>query len=443
MRPDNLAEIQDLSILKKEYAKLAQKEHYFRIINEFAVNLLDQQTEEEIVWAVAKNAIAKMGLVDCVVYLIDDSGKTLIQKAAHGPKNPAPMDIKNPITIPVGSGIVGTVALSGKGEKINDTSNDPRYILDDEFRNSEMAVPIKMGNQILGVIDSEHPEKNFFTKEHFDIFTTIAAMTATKIMHAKAAQKVQDYQKGLETEIENKTKELKETIEKLRNSNQDLESFAYAAAHDLQEPLRTIISYIQLVERKLGNEIDPKIDQYIRAVLQGGMRMKVLLEGILNYSRISNTSIYFQKIDLNEMLATVAENLQTSIKEHHVDLKFKDLPTVKGAPVQILQLFQNLISNSIKFRKKDTIPIIQVQAKPLGSKTMIMVCDNGIGIDKKHQNTVFQIFKKLHNTSQYQGSGIGLALCKRIIELHGGEIEITSRPEKGTCISFSLPAFMH
>jgi light-regulated signal transduction histidine kinase (bacteriophytochrome) len=139
----------------------------------------------------------------------------------------------------------------------------------------------------------------------------------------------------------------------------------------------------------------------------------------------------------------VAENLQTSIKEHHVDLKFKDLPTVKGAPVQILQLFQNLISNSIKFRKKDTIPIIQVQAKPLGSKTMIMVCDNGIGIDKKHQNTVFQIFKKLHNTSQYQGSGIGLALCKRIIELHGGEIEITSRPEKGTCISFSLPAFMH
>ncbi|MEM7207037.1 MAG: EAL domain-containing protein [Pseudomonadota bacterium] len=163
---------------------LKQKSRHLQIINELAIDLLHTPKLEPILWLVAKTAIANIGFVDCVIYLLGNDGKTLIQRAAHGPKNPEKMDILNPITIQTGTGIVGQVAEKGVAEIVSDTRKDPRYILDDEMRLSELAVPIIYNNKIIGVIDSEHPQANFYTENHLEVLTIIASMAAMSIANA-------------------------------------------------------------------------------------------------------------------------------------------------------------------------------------------------------------------------------------------------------------------
>src|SRR5262245_6229121 len=159
-------------------------------ISRFATTLLEQHTEEDILWDLAKNCISQLGFVDCVVYLLDGERGVLVQKAALGPKSPEGRVIVNPIVIPLGEGIVGSVAVSGKPELIGDTSLDPRYIVDDERRFSEITVPIVADGEVIGVIDSEHPQRNFFTPEHLKMLTAIASLCANKLIRAQAERRL-------------------------------------------------------------------------------------------------------------------------------------------------------------------------------------------------------------------------------------------------------------
>lgn len=174
------------------YRDLKRRAHYLQIINDLALGLLQQSSMDDILWLVAKSTIAQLGFLDCVIYLVDAEGSVLIQRAAHGPKNPVAKEILNPIAIPIGEGIVGSVAATGKPELVKDTRLDGRYILDDEARLSEMAVPIFFENKVIGVIDSEHPDACFYTEEHLEIMTTIASMAATKIASALAIERLQE-----------------------------------------------------------------------------------------------------------------------------------------------------------------------------------------------------------------------------------------------------------
>jgi serine phosphatase RsbU (regulator of sigma subunit) len=206
-----------------------KKGHYLEVINRFATLLIDTTTVDAIVWSVAKNAIAQLGYVDCVIYLLDDKGEFLIQRAAHGPKNPIALDILNPIKIRMGEGIVGTVAATQKGEIIADTSTDPRYIFDNNMGLSEIAVPIIYQGNIIGVIDSEHPEKNFYPNDDLEVLTTIASMTATKLVQAKNDEKILEYQNNLEYLVQQKTEELNKTLNELRSQTLELtDSISYA-----------------------------------------------------------------------------------------------------------------------------------------------------------------------------------------------------------------------
>lgn len=180
------------------YQKLQEKARYLQIVNELALALLQQSSMDEILWLVAKSAIARLGFEDCVVYLLDETGKTLIQRAAHGPKNPIGYEILDPITIPVGKGIVGSVAATGIAEIIYDTRLDQRYILDDEARLSELAVPIIHAGEVIGVIDSEHHLAHFYTEEHKEILTTIASMASTKIASALSIERLNETVEQLE-----------------------------------------------------------------------------------------------------------------------------------------------------------------------------------------------------------------------------------------------------
>jgi len=206
-----------------------KKEHYLEVINQFAITLLNSKSTDEIVWTVAKNAIAKLGYVDCVVYLLDEKGEYLIQRAAHGAKNPVDLDILNPIKIKMGEGIVGTVALNQKGEIISDTSTDPRYIFDNDMALSEIAVPMIHDGKTIGVIDSEHPDRNFFPADDLSVLTTIASMTATKLVQAFYDQKIKDHQANLEYLVRAKTLELSKALTELRTQTIELtDSISYA-----------------------------------------------------------------------------------------------------------------------------------------------------------------------------------------------------------------------
>lgn len=206
-----------------------KKEHYLEVINRFATLLLNAKTTDDIVWTVAKNAIAQLGYVDCVIYLLDDNEEYFIQRAAHGPKNPVDLDILNPIKIKLSEGIVGNVALHQKGEIISDTSNDPRYIFDNNMALSEISVPIIHNNKTIGVIDSEHPDRNFFPEDDLKTLSTIASMTASKLVEASYNQKIQEYQANLEQQVQLKTLELNQTLEELKKQTLEVtDSINYA-----------------------------------------------------------------------------------------------------------------------------------------------------------------------------------------------------------------------
>ncbi len=429
----------DYDSLLENYKILQSKERYLEIINSFSLGLMDLNTSEEIVWGITKQVIARMGFEDCVIYLLEEEKGLLIQKAAHGPKNPFQLNIKNPITIPLGKGIVGTVALTGQAEIIADTSKDSRYIVDDEQRLSEIAVPIIYQNKVIGVIDSENSKVNFFTNEHLKILKTVAVMGASKIINAKIKEELKEYRFGLEKLVKQKTSELNQLVSKLQKSNIDLESFAYAASHDLQEPLRTIISYLQLIERR-ENNFSSETSEYFRFVIKGAKRMNLLLQGLLDYSRVNDLDTdEVVIINMNDIFILIKDNLKEAIQRSEGQILIGDLSEIKGNKTQIIQLFQNIISNALKFRRPEVSPVVKVYSKILDNYIEFKVEDNGIGIDPKFHDNIFGLFSRLNPIDSFKGSGIGLALCKRIVEYHQGEISVGSSTEGGTCFYIRLP----
>lgn len=218
-----------MTISSNNIENLQKKERYLGVINEFAAALLETQTVEEVVWSVAKNAIAQLGYLDCVIYLVDDDDEFLIQKAAHGAKNPIALDIFNPIKLKIGQGVVGHVAKVGKGEIISDTSKDPRYLIDDDMRLSEIAVPIIHNKKVIGVIDSEHPDKNFYPHEDLQILTTIASMTATKLVQTKNNEELLQLQNKLQLLVKERTLELERALIEVNKQKSEItDSIHYA-----------------------------------------------------------------------------------------------------------------------------------------------------------------------------------------------------------------------
>lgn len=435
---NHLSKTEEIERLRSAYELLAEREQNLRVLHSFALNLLQQHTLQDVVWAIVKHAIARLGFFDCVVYLVDEERQILVQAAAHGPKNPHEMDIANPITIPLGQGIVGTVAKTGIAEIISDTSQDPRYIVDDDFRYSEISVPILDGGRLIGVIDSEHPDKNFFTQQHLELLQTIAAMAVTKILHAQAVERLHTYQRGLEEQIEEQTKDLKQHIVELRKSNQDLEGFAYAASHDLAEPLRTISSFLQLIQRK-EKGLSSESLEYMDFAIGGVHRLKRLLDGLLVYARVGQKTVTQDLLDLNEIMRTVESNLSQLIKEKNATLYYDQLPAVNGDDSGLIQLFQNLIANAIKFHHKERNPEIRVTCIEEAHQYQFSFQDNGIGMEEIFFEKAFKLFGRLHTIQEYKGSGLGLALCKRVVEKHGGEIWLHSEIGIGTTVYFTLP----
>ncbi len=258
-------------------------------------------------------------------------------------------------------------------------------------------------------------------------------ITAQKIIK----DEIRQHRDHLEEIVAERTRDLDKAISDLTRSNQELEQFAYVASHDLQEPLRMVSSYTQLLERRYKDKLDQDATDFINYAVDGANRMQRLINDLLEFSRVTTKGKPLLKVDLSTVLGQAVANLHNKIQETGSMIVNDDLPFAYGDEGQLVRVFQNLLDNAMKFKGEESVRI-SVSAKAVDDKIQIAVSDNGIGIDKIYSERIFTIFQRLHTKAEYPGTGIGLAICKRTIERHGGKIWFESEPGKGTTFYFTL-----
>jgi light-regulated signal transduction histidine kinase (bacteriophytochrome) len=255
----------------------------------------------------------------------------------------------------------------------------------------------------------------------------------------RAEEQVLRLNADLEQRVADRTAELDERAKDLARSNTELQQFAYVASHDLQEPLRMVASFTQLLAKRYKDKLDDDARDFINFAVDGATRMQTLISDLLNYSRVGTQGNPVVPTDGEALFKRVLDSLQLSIEESGAVIVSDPLPTVMADPQQLGQLLQNLLTNAIKFRSEKP-PSVRISVERNGSEWKISVRDNGIGISQEHADRIFIIFQRLHTKTEYPGTGIGLAICKKIVERHGGRIWIEPSPGGGTTFCFTISA---
>ena len=259
----------------------------------------------------------------------------------------------------------------------------------------------------------------------------VTLLTSNEILNHTISSKLQN----LRSEIEKR----KTSESKLKESNRELEQFAYVASHDLQEPLRMISSYLQLLQRRYKDHLDEKGNEFIFFAVDGAQRMSKMISSLLEYSRVGRSKSNFSNHSLNEILSNALKNLEIRIENSNAVIESDPLPEVSCDPELIERLLQNLIGNALKFIPKERTPEIKIRYQGDAQNHILSIQDNGIGIPEDQIENIFQIFKRLHASNEYEGTGIGLSVCKKIVEIHSGKIWVTSEVGQGTTFHISIP----
>jgi len=242
------------------------------------------------------------------------------------------------------------------------------------------------------------------------------------------------------TELRLQQRDMVARTAELERSNAELAQFAYVASHDLSEPLRMVSSYLQLLRRRYRGKLDPDADTFIDYAVDGAARMRTLIEDLLAYSRAGRSERPFETVNLARVVGEVAATLRALANDEPPEIEWDPLPTVQGDPAQLVQLFQNLLGNAVKFVAPGVRPFVTVRAEDEGGTWRFTIEDNGIGIEPRHAERVFGMFQRLHTRDQFEGTGIGLAIARKVVERHGGEISAAPREEGGSRFTFTLPA---
>jgi len=239
------------------------------------------------------------------------------------------------------------------------------------------------------------------------------------------------------TKTKEMTYKIEESLGLLKSKNKELEQFAFIASHDLQEPLTTVSSFVELLNEEYREKLDNNANTYLNFISESTNRMKNLITGLLEYSRIGRTRT-LEKVNCNEILETVKKDLKVTIDKKGAVVESEQLPDLLANPIEIKQLFQNLVSNALKYSKKDAPLLLNISAQKRDNTWLFKFKDNGIGIDDKYYEKIFVIFQRLHNKDDYEGTGIGLAYCRKIVELHNGKIWVESTLNEGSEFSFTI-----
>lgn len=357
----------------------------------------------------------------CKVLELDQERNVLLLKAGVGWKE----GLVGHTVLPTSTeSQAGYALLSREPVIVRDFHQETRFaessLLQDHGVTSGMSVILYSKNKPFGVLGAHSRDPREFTKNDVNFLQSVANVLSTAIERHEVEE------------------ELLVNSQELARSNADLEQFAYVASHDLQEPLRMVTSYLQLLERRYEGKLDKNAEEFIDYAVDGAMRMHVLINDLLTYSRVTKQGATKVPISCESVMETVAANLKSVVKESQAEIFVTPLPAVLGSEVQLVQLFQNLISNALKFRSQEP-PRIRVSAEMKDSNWLFSVADNGIGIEPEYREKIFVIFQRLHARTRYPGTGIGLAICKKIVEQHGGKIWVDSQPGQGSTFYFTLP----
>jgi signal transduction histidine kinase len=419
---DNENKVKHEVVFIENITSIREKTIIIDLINNLTKVILDKTDIVDISWEIVNIIASYLNSEDCVIYLLDESTKMIEQIAVYGNKLNGSNEISNKMFIPAGEGIVGSVVKSKKSELVNDTSKDDRYIVDDEMRFSEIVVPIISDGIVIGVIDSEHKNKNYFKEEHIKTLESIASLVAIKL---RTAVSIRERKK---VEIQNE-----KLLRRLKNSNDELNEYAHTVSHDLKTPLQSIEALVSWIKLDNKENLDKATLQNIALIESTVETMDQLIINILKYSEVGTVIREEVDVDLNLILKKLKTVMVTS--ENITINILSKLPKVKGDTTKFQQLFQNLISNAIKFNrgKKGIVEIDYIEKK---SFHQFSVKDNGIGIAKKYHKQIFKIFESLNKSKD--SSGIGLSIVKKIVDLYEGNIWLESKPNIGTTFYFTI-----
>jgi PAS domain S-box-containing protein len=367
--------------------------------------------------------------------VLNDSGESYVLYTLSG----VPREAFENFPMPRNTDVFGPTFRGEGAVRSNDITKDPRYGKHAPYHGmpeghlpvcSYLAVPVvSRTGTVLGGLFFGHSQTGIFTEEAEQIATGIAAQAAIALDNAALFADSQCSQDALRS-----------SNEELKRANADLDQFAHSASHDLQEPLRTVSVYSQLLRRKFENNLDPEAEQYIRYVVKGAARMEALVRDLLAYTQTSSPSDQpVPVVDASTALDGALSNLRAAIENSEACVTHGTLPKVRIPQVHLTQLFQNLIGNAIKYRREQPLRI-KIGAEPREQGWLFSVEDNGIGIEEKYREHIFGIFKRLHTADEYSGTGIGLAICQRIVERAGGRIWVESQPGQGSTFLFTLPS---
>ncbi len=288
---------------------------------------------------------------------------------------------------------------------------------------------------LTGQVQYYHVEKRYIHKRGHIVWTqlSVSLVRDARGYPLHFVSQIQDITASKRTKYE-----LAQRLEELSRSNAELEQFAYVASHDLQEPLRKVAAYAELLQKRHTQQLDPSGHKYVAYIIDGAMRMQSLISDLLAYSRVGRDELSAEPVDLAVVLRQVLTDLAAKIHKYQARITYEPLPIVSAGFQQMSQLLQNLIGNAIKFHS-DEPPQVHISARQQGDKWLIGVQDNGIGIEPEYTERIFAIFQRLHSRSHYPGTGIGLAICKKIVERYGGSIWVESQPGQGSTFYFTLP----
>lgn len=392
------------------------------LVNNTAKSVLGKEDINEIAWAMSSNIAKFLSTKYCIIYLVNKKTNSLEKIAAFSDKKQKTNRIKDKTVIPLGKGIVGSIAQNGVSEIIGDTTKDSRYIVDDKMRYSEITVPIINDGEVIGVIDAEHKSKNYFTTEHIKTIENIANLVSLQL---KSAINLRERNK-----VEQKNKDL---VAELRRSNEELNEYAHIVSHDLKSPLRSIAALTSWIKMDNLEKFDKDSLQNFDNIELTLEKMESLISDVLQFSSIDSDTKQDTLVDIHKLvndlikILYVPENVSINI--------LKKLPSIKGDKIKFQQLFQNLIGNAIKFSNKEKA-LINIDFQELQSSYKFSIQDNGIGIEKRYFDKIFKIFQSLKKSED--SSGIGLSIVKKIVDIYKGEIWLESEINKGTTFYFTI-----
>ncbi len=374
-------------------------------------------------------------------YAQEDEGKSIVP-VAHAGFEEGYLETLQPTwaDTPRGHGPTGTAIRTGQVAMCRNMLTDERFApwREQAIKRgyaSSIVLPLRSEGRVFGALTIYSPRSDPFSPAEVSLLTSLAddlAYGITVLRLREAHGKAEDSLRQSEAV-------LRRTVEELSRSNNELEQFAYITSHDLQEPLRQVSGFVQLLKSRYGENLDEQASQFMRFIVDGAARMSTLIKDLLSFSRVGARDVRRQKVQCQHALEGALANLRSTIEEAGAQLTHDELPAVVADPTRLTQLFQNLLSNAIKFRRDGVTPQIHVGCRGEGRQWVFCVRDNGIGIDVQYHQKVFLIFQRLHSRDKYPGTGIGLAICKKIVEQHGGRIWIEPTPPPGTTFCFTLP----